>query len=165
MHAGTLVGGLETAGAQAREGHFSRDGAMPLNLHGGLLSYGHCGVAGAMAHLAEAHRQMTGRAGVRQVRRAGVTLNWVDLPVGSFHNRLITMRTVVMPSARMAISSLVQYNAAARTVGGSARLRWEYSPGSELFLVYTEGRNTEGPHSPELLNRSVAVKVTRLLRF
>jgi hypothetical protein len=35
----------------------------PLNTHGGLLSYGHCGVGGAMAHLVEAHRQMTGRAG------------------------------------------------------------------------------------------------------
>jgi acetyl-CoA acetyltransferase len=56
------------AGALAQEGRFDADGAMPLNLHGGLLSYGHCGVAGAMAHLAEMHLQMTGRAGVRQAR-------------------------------------------------------------------------------------------------
>ncbi|WP_088279893.1 thiolase family protein [Ideonella sp. A 288] len=77
------------AGALARDGHFSRDGAMPLNLHGGLLSYGHCGVAGAMAHLAEAHRQLTGRAGVRQVPRAGVALMHGDGGVLSSHASLV----------------------------------------------------------------------------
>jgi acetyl-CoA acetyltransferase len=32
--------------ARVRSGYFSRDGEMPLNTHGGLLSYGHCGVGG-----------------------------------------------------------------------------------------------------------------------
>lgn len=77
------------AGTLARDGHFSRDGAMPLNLHGGLLSYGHCGVAGAMAHLAEAHLQMTGRAGARQVPKAGVTLMHGDGGVLSSHASLV----------------------------------------------------------------------------
>lgn len=54
------------AGRCAREGEFSAGGRLPLNTHGGLLSYGHCGVGGAMAHLAEAHLQLTGRAGERQ---------------------------------------------------------------------------------------------------
>jgi len=73
------------AGRLAAEGHFGRDGAMPLNLHGGLLSYGHCGVAGAMAHLAEAHLQMTGRAGERQAARAGTALLHGDGGVLSSH--------------------------------------------------------------------------------
>ena len=77
------------AGALARDGHFDRDGAVPLNMHGGLLSYGHCGVAGAMAHLAEAHLQMTGRAGARQVPRAGVTLLHGDGGVLSSHVSLV----------------------------------------------------------------------------
>lgn len=77
------------AGVLAREGHFDADGAMPLNLHGGLLSYGHCGVGGAMAHLAEAHLQMTGRAGVRQAPRAGVTLLHGDGGVLSSHVSLV----------------------------------------------------------------------------
>jgi acetyl-CoA acetyltransferase len=42
---------------------------LPLNTHGGLLSYGHCGVAGALAHLAETHVQLTRRAGARQISR------------------------------------------------------------------------------------------------
>lgn len=77
------------AGAWAREGRFGRDGAVPLNLHGGLLSYGHCGVAGAMAHLAEAHLQMTGRAGERQVPRAGLALLHADGGVLSSHVSLV----------------------------------------------------------------------------
>ena len=77
------------AGALAREGHFSRQGRMPLNLHGGLLSYGHCGVAGAMAHLAETHLQMTGRAGNRQARRGGVAVLHGDGGVLSSHVSLV----------------------------------------------------------------------------
>lgn len=95
----------------------------------------------------------------------GVTLNWVDLPQGRFRNRLLTTRVVVTPSPRMAISSLIQYNANAQSLGSSVRLRWEYIPGSELFVVYSDGRDTSAPGVPSLLNRSLAMKVTRLLRF
>jgi acetyl-CoA acetyltransferase len=79
-----LAGRGEAAG-QVRAGYFNRDGAVPLNTHGGLLSYGHCGVAGAMAHLAEAHLQMTGRAGARQVHDASITLLHGDGGVLSSH--------------------------------------------------------------------------------
>jgi acetyl-CoA acetyltransferase len=41
------------AGAAAAAGEFGRSGRLPLNTHGGLLSYGHCGVAGGIAHVAE----------------------------------------------------------------------------------------------------------------
>ena len=59
------------SGALARDGHFSPGGYLPLNTHGGLLSYGHCGVGGAMAHLVEAYLQMTGtrRAKAGRTRR------------------------------------------------------------------------------------------------
>ncbi|WP_407160060.1 thiolase family protein [Bradyrhizobium sp. STM 3557] len=79
------LAGRGEAAAQVRAGYFSRDGAVPLNTHGGLLSYGHCGVGGAMAHLSEAHLQMTGRAGARQVRDASVTLLHGDGGVLSSH--------------------------------------------------------------------------------
>lgn len=73
------------SGRLAAAGHFGRDGAMPLNTHGGLLSYGHCGVAGAMAHLVETQLQMTGRAGPRQVRDASLALLHGDGGVLSSH--------------------------------------------------------------------------------
>jgi acetyl-CoA acetyltransferase len=79
------LAGRGEAAAQVRAGYFNRDGAVPLNTHGGLLSYGHCGVAGAMAHLAEAHLQMTGRAGARQVHDASITLLHGDGGVLSSH--------------------------------------------------------------------------------
>jgi acetyl-CoA acetyltransferase len=77
------------AGRLAREGDFSRDGRLPLNTHGGLLSYGHCGCGGAMAHLVETHLQMTGRAGPRQVRDASLALLHGDGGVLSSHASLI----------------------------------------------------------------------------
>ena len=77
------------AGALARAGQFSRDGRFPLNTHGGLLSYGHSGCAGAMAHLVEAQLQITGRAGPRQVRDASVALLHGDGGVLSTHVSLV----------------------------------------------------------------------------
>ena len=73
------------AASRVRSGYFSPDGEMPLNTHGGLLSYGHCGVGGAMAHLVETHLQMTGRAGDRQVRDASLALLHGDGGVLSSH--------------------------------------------------------------------------------
>jgi acetyl-CoA acetyltransferase len=73
------------AAARVRAGYFSRDGEIPLNTHGGLLSYGHCGVGGAMAHLVETQLQMTGRAENRQVRDASIALLHGDGGVLSSH--------------------------------------------------------------------------------
>jgi len=56
-----------TAGSMAGSGAFSASGRYPLNLHGGLLSYGHSGVAGGMAHLVEVVTQIRGEAGARQL--------------------------------------------------------------------------------------------------
>lgn len=57
------------AGVMARAGVFSPTGRLPLNTHGGLLSFGHCGVAGGMAHIAEAWLQLSGQADSRQLTR------------------------------------------------------------------------------------------------
>ena len=38
-------------------------------------------------------------------------------------------------------------------------------PSSQFFVVYSDGRNTLGGGMPDLLNRSFAAKITRLLRF
>lgn len=80
------------SGRLAREGVFSADGHLPLNTHGGLLSFGHCGVAGGMAHAAEAFRQLAGRAGARQLRRATRAFIHADGGVMSSHVSLILAR-------------------------------------------------------------------------
>ena len=46
------------------------------------------------------------------------------------------------------------------------RLRWEYTGGSELFVVYSDGRDTRERRVPRRsLNRTLAIKATRLFRF
>ena len=95
----------------------------------------------------------------------GFSINRVDLPVGSFTARLMTTRLTYTITPQMFVSSLVQYNSSQNAVSTNARLRWEYRPGSELFVVYNEGRDTLSRGVPDLQNRSFIVKVNRLLRF
>ena len=94
-----------------------------------------------------------------------ITLNWVKLPYGDFDARLLGLRLSVSPTARLGFSGLTQFNPTGRTLTSSARMRWEYIPGSELFVVYSDGRDTGARNFPLLQNRSIALKVTRLLRF
>ena len=94
-----------------------------------------------------------------------ITLNWVTLPFGDFDARLLGLRLSVSPTARLGFSGLTQFNPTGRTLTSSARMRWEYIPGSELFVVYSDGRDTGARNFPLLQNRSIALKVTRLLRF
>ena len=53
-----------------------------------------------------------------------------------------------------------------RALNTNIRFRWEYQPGSDLVVVYSEGRETDlRPHESGLRNRGFAIKLTRLLRF
>jgi hypothetical protein len=94
-----------------------------------------------------------------------LTLNWVTLPYGDFTARLVGTRFVVSPSPRLAFSSLTQFNPGAHSLTSSVRMRWEYTPGSDLYVVYSDGRDTAPPGFPALSNRSFAIKATRLFRF
>jgi hypothetical protein len=109
----------------------------------------------------------SGRWGVtpRLSIEPGITLNWVQLPYGDFTARLVSSRLTVTPSARMLVSSLVQWNIDARTLTSSVRFRWEYTGGSELFVVYSDGRDTRPSAVSALQNQTFAVKITRLFRF
>jgi acetyl-CoA acetyltransferase len=80
------------AAARLRKGDFSSTGCLPLNTHGGLLSFGHCGVAGGMAHAVEAWRQFNGLAGVRQVKTPRHAFVHADGGVMSSHVSLILSR-------------------------------------------------------------------------
>jgi hypothetical protein len=93
-----------------------------------------------------------------------LSLNWVDLDEGSFTNRLVGSRITYTLSPLTFVSALVQYNSATRTVAANVRLRWEYRPGSELFVVFNEQRDTLSRGFPRLDNRAFIVKVNRLFR-
>ena len=94
-----------------------------------------------------------------------ISLNWVDLPQGNFTTELLRARVNYMLSPRMFVSGLVQYNSDSSSLSINARFRWEYEPGSDVFLVYSDGRDTRFGGFPSLLNRGLVVKFTKLMRF
>jgi hypothetical protein len=93
------------------------------------------------------------------------SLNRVDLVEGRFTTHLAGSRVTFTVTPMMFVSALVQYNSGTRAVATNARLRWEYQPGSELFVVYNDERNTVARGFPSLNTRAVIVKVNRLFRF
>jgi hypothetical protein len=95
-----------------------------------------------------------------------VSINWIELPTGSFTTELLGSRVTYTMTPLLFASALVQYNSSTHTVSANARMRWEYRPGSELFVVYNEERLSETLIGmPDLQNRSFVVKVNRFFRF
>ena len=96
-----------------------------------------------------------------------VSRNWVTLPTGRFTATLVSGRGTLSFTPRMLVAALVQYNSSASLVTTNVRYRWEFSPGSEIFLVYSDGRDTLAPvaRQSSTLNRGFTVKVTRLFRM
>jgi hypothetical protein len=94
-----------------------------------------------------------------------LSVNWVDLPEGSFTARLFGSRVTYTMTPRMFVSALLQYNSGNNAVAANVRLRWEYQPGSELFVVLNEQRDTLAARFPRLANRALIIKINRLFRF
>jgi hypothetical protein len=91
-------------------------------------------------------------------------LNMVDLTEGSFINQLVGSRVTYTMTPLMFASALLQYNSSSHDVSANVRLRWEYRPGSELFVVFNEDRDTLARRFPGLANRAFIIKVNRLFR-
>ena len=97
-----------------------------------------------------------------------ISFNDIDLPEGEFTTTLVSTRLNFAFNPRMFFSGLVQYNSANDRWSNNLRLRWEYSPGSELFVVYTEERDVGGLRPLRvdgLRNRGFVVKLNRLFRL
>jgi hypothetical protein len=96
-----------------------------------------------------------------------LSINWVDLAQGSFTAKVARTRATYTITPRMFVSAIVQYNSAGTSFGSNVRFRWEYRPGSELFVVYTDDYNTEElrPDVTSLRNRAFVIKFNRLFRL
>ena len=93
-----------------------------------------------------------------------VSLNFITLPDATFTSELVATRATYTLTPRMFVSTLVQFNSSSDSLGTNVRFRWEYQPGSELFVVYTDERDTLTPRFPTLENRAFVVKFNRLFR-
>lgn len=87
------------------------------------------------------------------------------MPEGAFTTRIARARVIYTMSPRMFVEALTQYNSSTDSLSSNIRFRWEYQPGSDLFVVYKEGRNTALGSFPLLENRVLAVRLTRLFRL
>jgi hypothetical protein len=89
----------------------------------------------------------------------------VTLREGSFTASVLRSRLTFTMTPRMYVSGIVQYSSTSTSAGTNVRFRWEYRPGSELFVVYTDDYDTERPSGADALrNRALVVKVNRLFR-
>jgi hypothetical protein len=91
--------------------------------------------------------------------------NRVLTPFGDADTDLVATRWTYTVTPRMFVAALIQYQSQTASMSTNVRFRWEYQPGSELFVVYSDGRTTTRPGYPQLENRSMVVKVTKLFRW
>ena len=95
----------------------------------------------------------------------------IERPAASFTTRLARARIDFGFTPLMFASALLQYSSADRAFNTNLRFRWEYAPGSEIFLVYTDERDMTDDRfvTPTtvrgLKNRSIVFKVNRLFRY
>ena len=95
-----------------------------------------------------------------------VSINHVELPADTFTTKLLGTRADYGFSPRMFASALLQYSSSDRTFSSNLRFRWEYRPGSEFFLVWTDEHDTfQARPTTRLRSRAFVAKITRLFRF
>jgi hypothetical protein len=96
-----------------------------------------------------------------------ISLNWIERAATRVLVTAAGARTTFTMTPRMFVAALVQYASSTTSLSTNLRFRWEYQPGSELFVVYTEGRDTLPPTGTgtALENRGFVVKINRLMRF
>ncbi|MYF76018.1 MAG: carbohydrate binding family 9 domain-containing protein [Acidobacteria bacterium] len=114
-------------------------------------------------------RQEVGYWGRAEVNRRiamepNISLNWITVPGGEVRAQVSRLRATYTVSPRSFVGALVQYNSAAQLYSANVRFRWEYSPGSDLFVVFSTNRDGDDGLSG-LTDRALVVKFTRLFRF
>jgi hypothetical protein len=125
------------------------------------------GTKTSIAYAVGGYNNATARLGLtrRFSIEPGMTVNRVELPQESFTTKLLTANNVLGVTPLMFLTALVQFNSDTHSISSNIRLRWEYRPGSELFVVYNDQHDSIATRFPSLQNRSFIIKVNRLLRF
>ena len=87
-----------------------------------------------------------------------LSINRIELPTGNFTQKQVGARTDYGFSPRMFASALLQYSSVDRTFSSNVRFRWEYRPGSEFFVVWTDEQNTNPARSRAIASRCATAR-------
>jgi hypothetical protein len=114
-------------------------------------------------------KSVTWSGGVRASSRLSSEVqfnrNDVKMPWGSFLVNLTTLRVDYTFSPRMTIRSLTQYNSETREISNNIRYNFIHRPGSDLYVVYNELRQTGLPSDLfAQKDRQLVVKLNYLLQ-
>ena len=98
-----------------------------------------------------------------------LSFNHVNLPQGKFDTRTLGCRMYYYFSTKLYLKAYLQYNDDRKRNDGNVLtlanilLRWIYRPGSDLYIVYNDGRGI-GQSNVEISNRTLMLKVTYFWR-
>jgi len=90
--------------------------------------------------------------------------NKVNLPEGDFTVNLVSLQADLALSPRMSLRTRTQYESDTDQWVTSARFRYIYKPGSDLYIVYDEVRR-DPTGLPIYRDRQLLVKMTYLMSF
>jgi hypothetical protein len=74
-------------------------------------------------------------------------INDIHLPQGDFIVRIMRLRADVVFSPKLSWNNILQYDSESKLAGLNSRIRWEFDPGQEVFIVLNQGfRNEDGSY-------------------
>ena len=86
------------------------------------------------------------------------------MPAGSFDSYITRLTVAGHVSPELTTRLAGQYSSLFDEFVLNARVRWIFTPGSEAWLVYDEGRRFDLP-GPSLLDRALILKIVHNLHF
>jgi hypothetical protein len=114
-------------------------------------------------------RNLTTAVGVRATNRLSSELQYnrndVKMPFGDFLVNLTSLRVDYTFSPRMTLRSLTQYNTSTHEISNNVRFNFIHRPGSDIYLVYNELRQTGLPSDIfEQKDRQLVLKMNYLVQ-
>jgi len=89
----------------------------------------------------------------------------VKLPQGEFDSLISRLYVSYFLNARLSTRLALQHSSLYDEFILNFRLRWIYAPGSELWVVYNEGRDFAHRLEPSLRDRAFIVKLVHNFNF
>lgn len=90
--------------------------------------------------------------------------NSVDLPQGPFSTNILKAKINYAFNPQLFANALIQYNDVEKELNINLRLNFIHTPGSDLFIVLNESRNTD-KFGPQINTRALVIKLTYLFNF